>query len=99
MALELAVWGVNDPGKLKFMEAPPESSWQAARKYLYSINAVDENGAITAHGKLIHKSSLSVRSGHLIATAIKYNMAKTGIRLAALLDAVDMRRNIHTVLQ
>ncbi|MBE6402149.1 MAG: ATP-dependent helicase HrpB [Lentisphaerae bacterium] len=96
MALELAAWGVNDPGKLKFMEKPPESAWQAAEKYLQSINAVDENGTITAHGKLIHQCSLSVRSGHLVASAIKKGMAKTGIRLAALLDAVDMRHNIYT---
>ena len=96
MVLELAAWGVNDPAKLKFMENPPESTWQAAKKYLQSINAVDSNGTITAHGKLVHKCSLSVRAGHLIATAIKYNMTKTGIRLAALLDGVDMRRNTYT---
>ncbi len=93
LALELAAWGVNDPGKLKFMENPPESSWQAAKKYLQSINAIDDNGAITSHGKVIQQCSLSVRAGHLAAVALKNNMAKTGIRLAALLDAVDMRRN------
>ena len=96
LVLELAAWGVNEPDKLKFMERPPESSWQSAKKYLQSINALDRNGCITAHGKTIHKCSLSIRSSHLAATAIKLKMAKTGIKLAALLDAVDMRRNSYT---
>lgn len=96
LVLELAAWGINDPSLLKFMEEPPESAWQAAVKYLQSIDAVDGNGSITAHGKIIHQCSLNVRSGHLVAVAIKNNMAKTGIMLAALLDAADMRRNTYS---
>ncbi len=98
LALELAAWGVTDPGQLKFMEMPPESAWRTAKKYLQSIGAVDKSGALTTHGKLILQSSLSVRSGHLAAVAIHHNLAATGIRLAALLDATDMRRNTYTCI-
>jgi len=96
MMLELAAWGVSDPGKLMFADPPPEASRMAAVKYLQSIRAIDENLKITAHGKLIHQSGLSVRSGHLIAVGQELGVVQSAIKIAALLDAVDMRRNVYS---
>jgi len=92
MVLELAVWGVSNIEELKFMEAPSPSALAATRKYLQSINALDANNSVTAHGKLIHDSSLSVRAGHLLAVAAELGEGNTGIQLAALLDGVDSRK-------
>ena len=95
MFLELAAWGVQDIKRLRFMEAPPDGAWQAAREYLLRIKAIDENNRLTLHGKLIHESGLSVRSGHLAATAIECSEGHCGIRLAALLDGMDLRRTCN----
>ena len=92
MFLELAAWGVRDVNSLKFIDPPPEASVQAAREYLQSINALDKNNNITAHGKLIHASGLSVRSGHLAAVAAACGAGQKGIKLGAILDALDPRR-------
>ncbi len=93
LVLELAAWGVSDPRQLKFMEPPPEAAWQGAVKFLQQFNILDKNNHITTHGKLVHDSGLSVRAGHLIAVAHELNMAQSGIKLAALLDAVDLRKS------
>ena len=93
MVLELAAWGVSDPGQLKFMDPPPEAAWKSAVENLQQMGILDKNNRISAHGKLVHECGLSVRAGHLIAISAKLDMAQTGVKLAALLDAVDMRRN------
>lgn len=96
MMLELAAWGVKNPADLKFMEPPPEASWSAAGKYLQSLKALDANFNLTAHGKRISEIGLSVRSGHLLALAEQVGAVRLGIKLAALLDGVDFRRNSCT---
>lgn len=49
MALELALWG---PG-LVLLDAPPEAALAAARSTLRDLGAVDDDGAVTARGRLI----------------------------------------------
>lgn len=102
MVLELAAWGVSNIEELKFMEPPPAASITSARTFLQKLGALDAQYKITPHGRLIHDAGLSVRSGHLIAVANRMQMPETGIKIAALLDGVDMRRcrfdDINTML-
>ena len=93
MRLELARWGVRDPASLKFMEPVPEAAWKSAGEYLQSLGALDVDGAITPHGKRIAASGLSVRAGHLVDVAESQKVPAMGIRMAALLDGVDLRRS------
>ena len=93
LVLELSAWGINKVEDVRFMEQPPEAALNAAYENLRKINAVDSTGNITMHGRFIHNCALGVRSGHLIATAVKLQVPAMGIKLAALLDTVDTRRN------
>lgn len=93
LILELAAWGITDIKNVRFMESLPEAALNAAYENLRKINAVDSSNKVTAHGRFIHNCALSVRSGHLIATAVKLKAPAMGIKLAALLDTVDTRRN------
>ncbi len=41
-ALELAVWGVDRPRLLRWLDAPPEGSFKKARQLLKRLNALDQ---------------------------------------------------------
>ncbi len=91
LALELAAWGVRDPATLAWLDPPPSAAWQAARALLLRFKAIDEYGAITAHGRRIHATGLGVRAGHLAVSAVQLRMGRLGCRVAGLLDGFDFR--------
>ena len=47
LALDLAGWGVADPGQLKFLDPPPRAAYAEARALLTSLGALDAQGRIT----------------------------------------------------
>ena len=53
LALELAVWGDPDGSRLALLDRPPEQAMAAARRTLHDLGAVDDDGSVTARGRLI----------------------------------------------
>src|SRR6478735_722205 len=45
--LDLAQWGVADPGKLAFLDPPPRAALSEARALLAELGAVDRDGRLT----------------------------------------------------
>jgi ATP-dependent helicase HrpB len=68
LALELAAWGA-EPADLAFLTAPPEAGLAEARALLSDLDALDEAGRITDHGKALSRLPLHPRLGHMLLMA------------------------------
>ncbi|WP_116653273.1 ATP-dependent helicase HrpB [Pelagibacterium sediminicola] len=69
LVLDLAGWGVTDPRTLTFPDQPPAPAWSEAVALLKSLDALDGEGRITPHGRLLAKLPLHPRLGHMIVLA------------------------------
>ncbi len=87
LMLELAVWGVRDPGELRWLDTPPAKAVEQARDLLQSLGALAQNGAITDHGKNLARQPLHPRLAHMRLRAS--DDAPLANALAALLEERD----------
>jgi ATP-dependent helicase HrpB len=90
VVLELAQWGVSDPGSLKWIDLPPRPGFERARDLLYQLNALDSHGRITDHGKRILSAGVHPRLAHMILRADGIGQGPLACRLAALLGERDI---------
>ena len=67
LALDLARWGAKGTEGLAFLDPPPGVAMTEARALLRRLEALDENGALTAHGKVIAAMPLAPRLAHMVA--------------------------------
>lgn len=86
LALELAVWGAA-PSELAFLTPPPDSALAEARALLASLEALDGDGRITGHGRLLARLPLHPRLAHMLSRA-----GPQAADLAALLSERDPLR-------
>jgi len=91
-ALELALWGVSDPGELRWLDPPPAAAFNQARELLIQLDALDLGGRVTAHGKRMAELGLHPRLAHMILAAIPLGLGETACVLAALLEERDILR-------
>ncbi|MEL6681617.1 MAG: ATP-dependent helicase C-terminal domain-containing protein, partial [Pseudomonadota bacterium] len=84
LALDLSVWGSAD---LAFLTPPPHSALAEARALLASLNALDQDGRITAHGRALAKLPLHPRLAHMLLVA-----GPQAAPVAALLSSRDPLR-------
>ena len=96
LALELAIWGVKDATDLKWLDVPPAAALSLARDLLLRLNAINETGNATAHGKAIASMGLPPRLGHLVIRGRELGHASTACALAALLSEKDVLRSVQT---
>jgi ATP-dependent helicase HrpB len=66
LALELALWGGTE---LPFLTPPPAGPLAEGRALLQGLGALDEQGHITAHGRVLAGLPLHPRLGHMLAVA------------------------------
>lgn len=92
LALDLAAWGVGDPGELAWLDAPPASSFAQARELLFELGAVDANGVITPHGTRMSQLPSHPRLAHMLLRAQELGHGALGCVLAALLGERDVFR-------
>ncbi len=86
LVLELALWGVGQASGLAWLDAPPEGAWGQAVELLQLLDALDEAGAITAHGRRLARLGLHPRLGHLL---VRGGGSQQAAHLAALLSERD----------
>ncbi|HEX6015084.1 MAG TPA: ATP-dependent helicase HrpB, partial [Geminicoccaceae bacterium] len=92
LALELAAWGVRDPAALRFPTLPPAGPFARARSLLRELEALDADGAITAHGRAMAELPLHPRLAHMALRARAHGMGGTALAVAALLGGRDPGR-------
>ncbi|MCF6247693.1 MAG: ATP-dependent helicase HrpB [Desulfobacula sp.] len=92
MALELAAWGVKDPGTLNWLDLPETKNFEQAIDLLKNLGALDEKGQITQQGKKMVGSGLHPRLAHMTLKAAEKGLGFLGCRLAAFLMEKDIVR-------
>ncbi len=85
LLLDLAAWGVRDPGQLAWLDPPPAPALREARVLLASLGALDGEGAITAEGRAIRALALPPRLARMVIAAARAGEARLGADLAAVL--------------
>lgn len=90
LVLELAAWGCRDPATLCWLDPPPVAAFEQARALLVRFGALDEAGAITAHGKALLTPGLPVRLAHMLVIGRARGQGRLAAELAALLSERDL---------
>jgi ATP-dependent helicase HrpB len=85
LALDLALWGANDPATLAFLDPPPKPAWNEAVALLKRIGALDGEGRITAHGRVLSGLPLPPRLAHMVVAAKAVGLARLAAHMAILL--------------
>jgi ATP-dependent helicase HrpB len=92
LALELAAWGA-DPGELRWLDSPPPAAFAQARELLRELEAVDDDGAATGHGRELARLGVHPRLGHMLLRGRELGLASLACDLAALLTERDILRS------
>ena len=92
LALELAAWGATDPLSLRWLDPPPLAAFNQARELLQSLQALEPNGRITAHGRALAELSTHPRLAHMIVRGMQLGLATLAIQIAAVLGERDLLR-------
>jgi ATP-dependent helicase HrpB len=66
LALDLALWGAKDASGLAFLDSPPSAAMAEARSLLRRLEALDEAGDLTPHGRRIARLALPPRLAHMV---------------------------------
>ena len=92
LALELAVWGVGDAASLPWLTPPPSAALATARALLVDLGALDDKGAITAHGRAMARIGLHPRLAHLVLKGRELGHGRVAALLSAILSERDFLR-------
>jgi ATP-dependent helicase HrpB len=92
VALELAEWGVSDPRALRWLDPPPAATFSQARDLLRSLEAIDAEGRITAHGRGLARLGTHPRLAHMIARGAELGLQRLALEIAAVLGERDLLR-------
>ncbi|MFY9957603.1 ATP-dependent helicase HrpB [Bradyrhizobium sp.] len=97
LVLDLAQWGVADPGSLAFLDPPPAPALKEAKSLLTELGALDGDGRITAEGKSLRALALSPRLARMIVDSHRLGAGEQAAQIAAVLterglggDSVDL---------
>jgi len=97
LVLDLAQWGVSDPGSLAFLDPPPAPALKEARSLLGELGALDSDGRITAEGNSLRELALPPRLARMIVDSHRLGAGEEAAAIAAVLterglggDSVDL---------
>jgi ATP-dependent helicase HrpB len=83
--LDLASWGVADPGKLAFLDPPPGPALTEARTLLADLGALDADGRITPGGEALRKLPLPPRLARMVTQASDMGAGALAANIAVVL--------------
>ncbi len=92
LALDLAAFGVHHPASLRWIDPPPIPALKQARDLLRQLDALDEGGRITGHGREMSELSVHPRLAHMLIRSVELGVGATACVLAALLEERDVIR-------
>ena len=93
LALDLAEWGVADPGELRWIDPPPAAAIAQANELLFELGAIGRAGGITTHGRRIAAIPTHPRLAHMMLEALRLDLADLACDIAALIDERDILRS------
>lgn len=86
LLLDCAIWGVHDPGTLKWLDPPPPAALSEAGKRLAALGALGDDGRPTAHGRAIANLPLAPRLAHMLVCADRHGDGALAAEVAVLLS-------------
>jgi len=89
LVLECALWGAEEAESLPWLEVPPRPAWDAGRRLLFDLGAIDAQGKPTSRGKQIAHLALHPRLAMLALAGKDTGKPILGAVLAALLSERD----------
>ena len=92
VALDLAEWGVSDPRSLRWLDPPPAATFAQARDLLRSLDAIDAEGRISAHGRALARLGTHPRLAHMIVRGAELGLRRLALEIAAVLGERDLLR-------
>ncbi|MEZ4585590.1 MAG: ATP-dependent helicase HrpB [Gemmatimonadales bacterium] len=92
LALDLALAGVREPESLRWLDPPPSGAWRQATALLRDLDALDERGVPTPHGKRLGDLALHPRLAHLAVGALDRGSGGLAAALVTLLGDRDVAR-------
>ncbi|WP_299344469.1 ATP-dependent helicase HrpB [uncultured Maritalea sp.] len=105
LVLNLASWGVTDPNQMQFVDQPPAPAWAEAVALLKDLDALDERGQITDHGRALVGLPLHPRLAHMVHQGKTCGNAQLAADIAALVsehglggDAIDIEERLRIFL-
>jgi ATP-dependent helicase HrpB len=101
LVLDLAQWGVSDPGTLAFLDPPPAPALKEANSLLRELGALDGDGRITAEGNSLRALALPPRLARMIVDSHRLGAGEEAADIAAILterglggDSVDLEHRL-----
>ena len=85
LALDLARWGVQSADDLAFLDRPPAAALFEARGLLSRLGALDDKGALTAHGEALSTVPLPPRLAHMVLRGAQSGAGMRAAQIAATL--------------
>jgi ATP-dependent helicase HrpB len=102
--LDLAQWGATDPGKLAFLDAPPQGALSEAKALLGELGAIDSAGRITEEGRKLRALPLPPRLARMVVDAAAEGAGGLAASVAAILterglggDDVDLGHRLDNL--
>ncbi len=89
LVLELALWGVAEASRLKWLDSPPEAACRQARALLKDLGALDARGHATDHGRHMAALPLHPRLAHMVLEGRRHGLGADACLLAAVLSERD----------
>ena len=83
--LDLAQWGAADPGKLAFLDPPPQGALSEAKFLLGELGAIDAHGRITDEGRKLRQLPLPPRLARMVVDAGAEGAGAEAAAIAAVL--------------
>jgi ATP-dependent helicase HrpB len=85
LMLTCLLWGETDPSRLSFLDPPPRSGLDEARRRLASLGALDDESRVTDHGRAIAALPLEPRLAHMLLDAHDRGFGAAAAEVAVLL--------------
>lgn len=85
LLLDCAAWGESDPGRLAWLDPPPQSSIDVARALLQDLGALDGAARITAIGRRMRALPMPPRLARMMLLAADKGSAREAADIAALI--------------
>jgi ATP-dependent helicase HrpB len=93
LVLACAIWGVSDPGQMRWIDPPGAAAVSEAKRRLTSFGLIDADGRPTAHGRQVAALPVAPRLGHMLVEGAARGWGRTAAEIAVLLSEQGLGGN------